>query len=57
MKQYKDLSTTVKDIDAKGRVLVAANALGNVDADKDISMEGSFVKTLKDNFEIGRAHV
>jgi hypothetical protein len=50
MKQYKDLTTTVKDIDQKGRILVAANALGNVDADKDISMEGSFNKTLKDNF-------
>lgn len=50
MRQYKDLTTTVKDIDQKGRILVAANALGNVDADKDISMEGSFNKTLKDNF-------
>lgn len=50
MSQYKDYSTTIKDIDSIGRVLVAANALGNVDADKDISMEGSFQKTLKDNF-------
>lgn len=50
MKQYKDYTTVIKDIDEKGRVLVAANALGNVDADKDISMEGSFQKTLKDNF-------
>lgn len=50
MRQYKDLTTTVKDLDSKGRILVAANALGNVDADKDISMEGSFNKTLKDNF-------
>lgn len=50
MRQYKDFTTTVKDIDGKGRVLVAANALGNVDSDKDMSMEGSFVKTLKDNF-------
>ena len=50
MKQYKDLTTTVKDIDSKGQILVAANALGNVDSDKDISMEGSFNKTLKDNF-------
>lgn len=50
MRQYKDLSTNVKDVDQKGRILVAANALGNVDSDNDISMEGSFQKTLKDNF-------
>lgn len=50
MKQYKDLTTTVKDVDQKGRILVAANALGNVDSDQDISMEGSFNKTLSENF-------
>lgn len=50
MKQYKGLDSQIKDVDSKGRILVAANALGNIDADKDISMEGSFVKTLKDNF-------
>lgn len=47
---YKDYQTTIKDVDAQGRVLVAANAFGNVDADKDISMEGSFTKTLKEGF-------
>lgn len=50
MQQYKDFRTTIKDVDEKGRVLVAANAIGNVDADKDRSMDGSFDKTLKDNF-------
>jgi hypothetical protein len=47
---YKDFQTKIEDVDDKGRVLVAANALGNVDADEDISMEGSFTKTLKENF-------
>lgn len=50
MKQYKDLRSTIEDVDEKGRVLVAANAIGNVDADKDRSMDGSFDKTLKENF-------
>jgi HK97 family phage prohead protease len=50
MKQYKDFRTEIKDIDEKGRVLVAANAIGNVDADKDMSENGSFDKTLKENF-------
>lgn len=50
MKQYKDFLTEVKDVDEKGRVLVAANAIGNVDADKDRSMDGSFNKTIKENF-------
>ncbi len=48
---YKPLTgLEIKDLDEKGRVTVAANAFGNVDAQKDISMEGSFTKTIKDNF-------
>jgi HK97 family phage prohead protease len=47
---YKDFETKIEDVDAKGRVLVAANALGNVDSDQDRSMPGSFSKTLKENF-------
>ncbi len=47
---YKSLKSTVKDVDSKGRVIVAANAFGNIDAHKDVSMEGSFDKTLKENF-------
>jgi HK97 family phage prohead protease len=49
-KQYKDLQTTIKDVDEKGRVLVAANAIGNEDSDNDISEPGSFHKTLSENF-------
>lgn len=47
---YKDFETKIEDVDAKGRVLVAANAIGNVDSDEDRSMPGSFTKTLKENF-------
>src|SRR6188768_744218 len=50
MKQYKDLQATIKDVDEKGRVLVAADAIGNEDSDKDISEPGSFTKTLSENF-------
>lgn len=47
---YKSFDTQIKDVDEKGRVLVAANAFGNVDADKDRSLDGSFTKTIKDSF-------
>jgi HK97 family phage prohead protease len=50
MKQYKQFASEIKDVDEKGRVLVAANAIGNTDADKDISEPGSFQKTLSENF-------
>lgn len=51
MKQYKDFNSQIKDLDEKGRVLVAANAIGNVDSDNDISKEGSFDKTLREGFK------
>lgn len=51
MKQFKTFSTQVKDVDKKGRILVAANAIGNVDADNDRSMTGSFNKTIAGNFK------
>lgn len=47
---YKSLITQVKDYDDKGIITVAANALGNIDAHKDISHPGSFQKTLTENF-------
>ena len=47
---YKGLITEIKDIDEKGIVTVAANALGNIDSQKDISLPGSFQKTLVENF-------
>ena len=39
-----------KDLDEKGRVLIAVNAFNNEDSDGDISKSGSFKKTLKENF-------
>jgi len=39
------------DLDRKGQVLIAVNAFGNQDSDFDISMPGSFKKTLKENFD------
>lgn len=40
----------VDDVDQKGRVIIAANAFDNMDADGDISAVGSYQKTLKENF-------
>jgi HK97 family phage prohead protease len=39
------------NLDTKGRVLIAVNALGNTDSDNDISAPGSFKKTLKEHFD------
>ena len=48
---YKSFKSQINDIDQKGRVVVAANAFGNVDSQGDISSYGSFSKTLKENFD------
>lgn len=50
MKQFKTFASQIKDVDQKGRVLVAANAIGNIDAEDDRSLSGSFNKTIKENF-------
>ncbi len=47
---YKEYKSQVEDTDGKGRVVVAANAIGNEDSDGDISMKGSYTRTLKDDF-------
>lgn len=47
---YKSLKSTIKDIDQKGVVVVAANAFGNKDVQGDVSITGSFKKTLSENF-------
>ena len=47
--QYK---TKANDVDEKGVVTVAVNGIGVKDSQNDISMPGSFNKTLKEN--IGR---
>lgn len=51
MKQYKIFETKTEDVDSNGRVTVAANAISNIDSDNDMSMPGSFDKTLNENFK------
>lgn len=46
----KSIATKTNDVDEQGRVVIAVNAIGNEDADGDISMLGSFNKTLKEDF-------
>lgn len=46
----KSIITKTNDVDEQGRVVIAVNAIGNEDADGDISMPGSFNKTLKEDF-------
>ena len=45
----KNMRTKANDVDEKGRVVIAINAIGNEDDDGDISLPGSFNKTLKEN--------
>lgn len=42
--------TKVANVDDKGRVEIAVNAFNNEDFDGDISVPGSFTKTLQENF-------
>lgn len=47
----KDFTCEVKDIDEKGIVTMYVNAFNNLDAAREISMPGSFKKTIKENFK------
>lgn len=49
-KLYKNLTSLVKDLDEKGKVVVTANAFNNVDSQSDMSLKGSFTKTLNEHF-------
>jgi len=40
----------IADLDGSGVVTMAVNAFNNIDSDRDISMPGSFSKTIKENF-------
>lgn len=40
----------IADLDGSGIVTVAVNAFNNIDSDRDISLPGSFTKTIKENF-------
>lgn len=49
--RFKSYTSTIQDIDEKGVVVVAANAFGNEDAHQDISIKGSFKKTISERFD------
>ena len=49
--KQKIFESKAVDLDRKGQVLIAVNAFGNTDSDGDISLAGSFKKTLKENFD------
>lgn len=49
--KQKIFESKAVDLDKKGQVLIAVNAFGNTDSDGDISLPGSFRKTLKENFD------
>lgn len=52
MKEFKNLSYNLKDLDeSKGIVVAYANAYNNEDAVGDISALGSFDKTVEENFK------
>lgn len=44
----KSYAGEVKDVDSKGVIVKAVNAFGNRDAAGDVSMKGSFTKTLQE---------
>ena len=46
----KIYETKAADADEKGHVTIAVNAFGNEDSDGDVSLPGSFKKTLKEHF-------
>jgi HK97 family phage prohead protease len=48
--EFKNIATEVKDLDEKKGIIEAyANVYHNEDSDKDISMPGSFTKTVTEN--------
>jgi len=50
--KFKQIAYDLKDLDeSKGIIMAYANAYNNIDADDDISMFGSFDKTVKENFK------
>ena len=49
---HKHFTRQVKDLDSKEGIVVAyANNYGNIDSDRQMSMEGSFRKTVKEHFK------
>lgn len=50
MIQLKSSDYRLKDIDAKGTVIFIANSFGIEDVQGDVSLKGSFAKTLRESF-------
>lgn len=50
-KTFKIYKSAIKELDEKGMALVAVNAFGNVDQQKDRSLSGSFDKTIRENID------
>jgi HK97 family phage prohead protease len=48
--RIKSYSSTINDVDEKGVIVKAVNAFGNEDAHKDISVSGSYSKTIQERF-------
>lgn len=48
LKVYK---STVEDTNTKGEVIIAINAIGNIDKQKDRSLPGSFQKTISEGLK------
>lgn len=51
IKQTKIYKSQITDLNESGIVTVAVNAFGNVDAQKDRSLKGSFDKTITENVD------
>lgn len=49
MKEFLSCSYEIKSLDEKGVVQFYANVFSNLDTDRDISLPGSFAKTLVEN--------
>ena len=49
--EVKSASQVITDLDDNGVVVFRANTFGNIDTSQDISMPGSFTKTLRENID------
>jgi len=49
MKEYRSFNYEIKSIDDKGIVQFYCNGFNNMDTDRDISLPGSFAKTIVEN--------
>ena len=58
MELFKAVSNSIKDIDAKQRIVIAyASIFGNIDSDDDIIQSGAYTKTIQENGPTGKNRV